>query len=190
LFNEPLPDLSRGLYDDLDSSADKGKGRAVEEQPHLDEHDNEIRYHPGQSSIQEAPFVNASHYQYQDASSSYDTAPEYHSSYQIDYASSGYVHAGSDQCQENPASSALGQNQASSSASAPTAAGQISARSIRRARKPATQSLALPKEKKPVKQSRKKSLAEVRHSGSGLLWRPSPDQQWSKTILHIFRSHH
>ena len=192
-MDEPAPDLFRGMYQDFDTSADKGKGRAVEEQSDLDEHDNESGYHPDQSSLREATFANPSPYRYQDASSSYGTALEHHSQYQSDYASLGYVHAGSEQSQfygENPASSALSPNQASSSASAFTAAGQISSRSIRRARKPAAQSTAPPKEKKPVKQSKKKSLAEVRDSQSGLLWRPSPDLRWSKTILHIFRSHH
>jgi hypothetical protein len=193
LFNEPLPDLSRGLYDDLDTSADNGKGRAVEEQLNLDEHDNEFGYHEHRNSNQGAPLVNMSHDQYWDASSSYNTAPDYPSLNQPGYASLGYVHAGSDQCQfygENPASSALAQNQASWAVSAPTAAGQISSRSIRKARKPAVQSTAPPKEKKPVKQSKKKCLAEVRDSESGLLWRSGPDQQWGKAILPIFRSHH
>lgn len=185
-MNEVFPDLSRGTYQDIDTSEEKGKGRAVKEGSDLDQDPIENGHH-----LQESPIANSSQYFNHDTFNS--TAPEHQSFSQPDYASLGYVHAGGDQSHSyggNPVPSALPPNQPSSSAPASTAAGQISSRSKRRARKPAGQPSGPPKEKKPVKPSKKKSLAEVRATPSGLLWRPSPDQQWSKLIFRIPHLYH
>jgi len=180
LFEETDAAYHDGTYNDVDASEEKGKGRAVEPQANA----YGGAYIEAQYQDCQAPFVGSYGYQYQHTEPSNGFTSEYLPRGQPDYAPSGYVHASSEGNPSFVADSAFSlPHVASSSASAFTAAGQISSRSIRTARKPASRSTAPPKEKKPVKQSKKKSLAEVRYSETSLLWRPSPDQQWSKTIF-------
>lgn len=192
MFNEQVPAYSDSTYHDFDTSDEKGKGRDVEQQADAyGGQDAGAQYQGFQAVNQRAPLANSSSYQYQVTEPAYGYAPEhlYHS--QPSYASLGYAHAGSEEDPSLTADPAFStSHQARLFASRSTAAGPSSSRIIRRASKPATQSSAAPpKEKKPVKQSKKKILAQVRDSGSGLLWRPSPDQKWSKAVLPIFRFH-
>ena len=175
-----------GTSYDMDTSEETGKGRAVELQVGAYGGENvEAQYHNSQT-----PLVGSHGNQYQHAEPSDGFASGYPPTSQPNYASLGYVQAGSEEDLSFEADPAFSiPHVASSSAPKSTAPGQISSRSIRRARKPAAQSTGPPKEKKPVKQSKKKSLAEVRGSETGLLWRPSPDQKWSKFIFQVSHSY-